>query len=139
MARPAHGVMRHIAETLYDEARCGVSHDGMIRNRMLLRASSKPPVFVSMHKTSGKIAAIILNVPKVLEVVSDHLDSYVATLRDPRNVKPRQNFEKVWAIRHPTDAIIRLPPEAFSGRQFSATVCMVRPAFPSQPRRLPRA
>jgi hypothetical protein len=102
----------NLADALYEEARCGVSHEGLIRRRILLSYRTTEAIGVSVKKSTGNIDAICINPRRVLDDITAHLDRYVSALRDPKNVDLRQKFETACRIKTPHGPPVHLPPEA---------------------------
>lgn len=101
-----------MADALYEEARCGISHEGLIRRRILLAYWTTETIGVSVKKSTGDIDAIFINPRRVLDAVDEHLHRYVAALRDPANVDLRKRFETACKLKTPPGPPLNIPPEA---------------------------
>src|SRR5207237_180035 len=104
--------IKDLAEKLYEDARCGLSHDAMTRHRIMLSHRAKAPIGVSMNKVTGAVAAVVINPGLWVDEVDAHLKEYVARLRDVKNVDLRTKFETLFKLKNPPGHIIELPPEA---------------------------
>ena len=105
---PSPDAIEKLADLLYEEARCGLFHEGMIRHRILL-AKASAPISVSAHKTTGEIGAIVIDPGKFLGAVEVHFTDYIAKLRDTKNPDLRSKFNAAWELKNPTGAL-PLPP-----------------------------
>ena len=104
------GFLEELAEMLYEDARCGLSHDAMTRRRIMLSHHAKAPIGASVNMATQKIAATIVNPRKWLDEVEAHLKEYVTRLRDPKNVDLRRKFETLFKLKNPPGAVINFPP-----------------------------
>jgi hypothetical protein len=89
------GDERRIFDVLYEQARCGVAHDGMPRKKVLIR-SLPTPIAVSAQIETGEIGAIFVDSRQFLEHIERHFPGYVTALRDPANIELRENFTRTW-------------------------------------------
>lgn len=105
---PSPDTIEKLPGLLYEEARCGLFHDGMIRHRIVL-ASSSAPISVSAHRTTGEVGAIVIDPRKFLEAVEAHFTAYTAKLRDRNNTELRANFNAAWELKNPP-ASLSFPP-----------------------------
>jgi hypothetical protein len=101
-----------LATKLYEDARCGLSHDAMTRHRIMLTYHATAPIGASVHKPTGTIAAIVLNPKDWIAEIEAHLREYLAKLRDPMNADLRVRFETQFTFKNPPGRRIELPPEA---------------------------
>lgn len=97
---PSPDAIEKLPSLLYEEARCGLFHDGMIRHSIVL-ASSSAPISVSAHKITGEVGAIVIDPRKFLEAVEAHFTAYTAKLRDRNNAELRANFNSAWELKNP--------------------------------------
>lgn len=97
---PSLDLIEKLPVLLYEEARCGLFHDGMIGRRIVL-ASSSAPISVSAHKITGDVGAIVIDPRKFLEAVEAHFTAYTAKLRDRNNPELRANFNAAWELKNP--------------------------------------
>jgi len=97
-----------LVNVLYEDARCGLFHDGMIRHRIVL-APSSAPISVASHKTTRDISAIVIDPSKFLNAIEAHFKDYLSKLRDPNNKELRANFKAAWELKNPL-VPLRLPP-----------------------------
>src|SRR5262249_34900845 len=106
-----------VANALYDEARCGITHEAMTRRRIMLSNRYNEAIGVSVEKKTGQIDAVIMSPRLIVEDISAHLDRYVTTLRDPANVKARELFERACKLKTPEGPPLNVPPEALAGME----------------------
>ena len=90
---------KKITDAIYDQARCGFSHDGMFRNRVFFSDTPSKPILVSWPKkngafdSSGKVESILINPARFLESIRVHFNGYVKKLRDGSDLLLKQAFE----------------------------------------------
>lgn len=80
------------AKTFYEEARCGLFHDGMTRGSIRISNHFASPI----EANDGKL---FLNPNKLLDVVIGDHALYVRDLLDPANDDLRTKFKKIWESR----------------------------------------
>jgi hypothetical protein len=87
-----------VFDTLYAQARCGAFHDGITRQRIVLRRPGAP-ISVSVQKVTGVFSGIAIDPVAFFEDVQAHFDRYVSELRDPAKAELRTNFAKTWELK----------------------------------------
>ncbi len=85
-----------VANTLYEQLRCGLFHAAILRNSITLMGLSRG-ITVTLAPP-GEPRCIMLNPRSFLAAIECHFNSYVARLRDPAD-PARVNFEKLWDTR----------------------------------------
>lgn len=95
-----------VAHMLWSQVRNGLFHTGMIYSQAALyRGTDKeqhPPVKVYREELMPGLKGpdyLVLNAPKLLEIVQAYFSNYIAKLRDPSEVELRNNFQKGWEIQ----------------------------------------
>jgi hypothetical protein len=84
-----------LLELLYHGTRCGMYHAGVTDTRIFLMGTENPPIF--FHK--GKL---FINPHKLVVAIKNHFDEYISQLKDVKNSRLRQNFEKRFDKNIPT-------------------------------------
>lgn len=84
---PDQDLPEALLDMLYESARCGMYHRGLTDTRIYL-AGGRPPI--TFH-SDGKAT---INPHELVLVVKRHFNSYIQQLKDTKNLKLRQNFEK---------------------------------------------
>jgi hypothetical protein len=88
-----------IADMLYEDARCGLFHEGMLRERIYI-ANAAGELVVTLPRADGKfdkngpIQSVVIDPRKFYIVVERHVMEYIKSLRDPSNAELRENFKK---------------------------------------------
>ena len=86
------GVEENPALTLFiEEVRHGLFHDGMTRKNVEINSSTTQPFFISEDKKR-----ILINPRLFLFIIEDDFENYISLLKDSKNKKERENFEKCW-------------------------------------------
>jgi len=88
----ADGLAADIADEMYSHLRCGLFHEGGTKHKLLIREDNATLGFM-LEKTTGDVGSIVVDPRRFLTDVQSHLRAYVAQLRDPSQVDPRQRFE----------------------------------------------
>ncbi len=78
-------------EELYDEARCGLFHDGMTRKRMILDNDLNQ----SIEFTDDSIK---INPRRLFEEIKSDFDNYLDKLRREENNEYRRNFDNLYTL-----------------------------------------
>jgi len=87
-------------DAFYKDGRCGFYHLGMARGRFSLSDDAQP-IRVGVDPANPTTATqVILDRRKFVDRVRDHFQNYVARLRNPKEVKLRENFKKALKIVH---------------------------------------
>jgi hypothetical protein len=96
---------KQIADAIYDEARCGFSHDGLFRNKIFFNDIRPEPLLITWPKkngvfdTSGKVESIVINPSKFYESIQIHFESYVKKLRNGTDQLLTQAFEEAVKLK----------------------------------------
>ncbi len=87
-------------DAFYEDGRCGFYHLGTTRERFFLSDDAQP-IRVGVDPADPTIAThIILDRRKFVDRVCAHFQGYVAQLRNPKEVKLRENFKRALKIVH---------------------------------------
>jgi len=78
---------------LYEQLRCGMFHDGLTREKVVISPASTHP-FVVEKNEDGSLKRVTVTPVNLMHHIEMHLRGYVAQLRDPANVQLRHNFIK---------------------------------------------
>lgn len=114
------------AKAIYKHIRCGLSHTGMLSNRVhYSRAGSKAFILTFPYKADrtldfkAAVKSIVVNPSRMFVAVGEHFDSYVKILREGSNDEAVKAFRKaahsLWGIGE-TDNIIGMTEVEFLGR-----------------------
>lgn len=100
-----------IAEAMYQQLRCGFSHDGMFRNRVFFSRSGQKPILVTWPKKngvfdlSGEVKSIMINPTLFFDSIKFHFDGYVKKLRNNPEAAVKLAFENAvklkWGLDEP--------------------------------------
>jgi hypothetical protein len=117
----SESLLSRIADMLYDEARCGLFHEGMLREHIFF-GNAPGELLITVPRVDGKldetgpIKSVLIEPRKLYIVVEQHVTQYVKSLRDPSNAGLRENFKRAvdlrWRINEP-DGIIGISEEEF--------------------------
>jgi hypothetical protein len=117
----SESVLGRIADLLYEEARCGLFHEGMMREHIFF-GNAPGELMVTVPRVDGKIdengriQSVVIDPRKFFVVVERHVTEYLKSLRDPSNAELRENFKRTivlrWRINEP-DGIIGMTKEEF--------------------------
>jgi len=80
-------------EELYSDARCGLFHSGMIKEKTILRNDYTEAIDFSDTQR------IKINPRKLLEEIKNDFEKYLIELRDPNNEELRNNFDKLYTLK----------------------------------------
>ncbi len=84
-------VHKTVAEAIYEDARCGLFHDGMSRKRIAISGELRSPIMIDINgKTIG------INPHLFLDKINQDFNKYIKSLKN--NKKLRDNFRKVSLI-----------------------------------------
>ena len=98
-----------MANKLYEWARCGFFHTGMVRPGVgIVRLRGRVALRSALDST-GRILSVLIYPPRFLKDIELHFERYIGDLRNPRNKVLRQNFEKAWKLTGYGQAL-HLPP-----------------------------
>lgn len=97
-------LLSNIAEVMYEQARCGLFHDGLTRYGIEIsrgHADNPPaPIMVDYVEHNAEPFRILIDVPKLLDVTRAYFNGYFSELRNPENEKLRKTFVRGWKILH---------------------------------------
>jgi hypothetical protein len=78
---------------LYEQLRCGIFHDGLTREKVVISPASSY-AFVVEKNDDDSLKYVTVTPFNLMHHLEVHLKQYVLQLRDPANVELRQNFQK---------------------------------------------
>lgn len=120
----SESLLGRIADMLYDEVRCGLFHEGMMREHIFFGNAGGEPM-VTLPRIDGKIVedgriqSVLIDPRKFFVVVERHATQYLKSLRNPDSIELRENFKRAvdlrWRIDEP-DGIIGMSEEDFLKR-----------------------
>lgn len=102
-------VIQKMVDAFYDEIRCGLFHEAMIRGRVIIRRDTAPLGWM-IEQSTGKVGAIVIDPIRFLGTVEAHFKNYIQRLRDPDESELRSNFEKFWSLRMGRTGAVPPPP-----------------------------
>src|SRR5262245_4024869 len=88
-----------ICDALYEQLRCGMAHDGMLRHKVFIMNNARAPITVAAPQATGidgGISAIVVNPALILNGIEHHFERYVTHLRNPESRQLRDNFTRTW-------------------------------------------
>jgi hypothetical protein len=101
-----------IADEIYIHLRCGLFHEGGAKHKLLVRQDTAPLGFM-LDMTTGNVGSIVIDPGRFVAEVQNHLNTYVARLRDPSETDLRQKFEAFFDHKmSPSQPTILPPPSA---------------------------
>jgi hypothetical protein len=121
----SESLLGRIADLLYDEARCGLFHEGMLREHIFFGNVTAGELLITLPRVDGKInqngpiKSIVIDPHKFFIVVERHITEYLKSLRNPDNAELREHFKRAvdlrWRIDEP-DGVIGISEEEFLKR-----------------------
>jgi len=78
---------------LYEQLRCGMFHDGITREKVLISPAS-PHAFAIEKNDNGSLKRVTVTPVNLMYHLEEHLKEYTRRLRDPTNTELRHNFAK---------------------------------------------
>ncbi|AJD58878.1 hypothetical protein [Synechococcus elongatus] len=84
---------------LYKDGRCGLSHFGMTRTKVLLQDGS-PTFRLMINSQDNSIQFILVDRYSLVDSIDQHFSNYVMTIRDKSESHLRNNFYKAWQLLH---------------------------------------
>ncbi len=87
-----------IAAVIYEELRCGLAHELLMRGRIALGGSGTA-ITVEFYMPGGYVGPILIDPPRFLFRIEDHFQRYLARLRSPDERRLREQFEAYWKSR----------------------------------------
>jgi hypothetical protein len=107
-------LLGRVADLLYVSARCGLFHEGMVREGIYIGAGAGE-LSVTVPRVNGKpdvngpVESVMIDVAKFYVAVERHFSLYVRSLRNASNIELRDNFKRAvelrWTIQEPGRAI----------------------------------
>lgn len=107
-------LLGRVADLLYVSARCGLFHEGMVREGIYVGAG-EGELLVTVPRVNGKldvngpVESVMIDVAKFYVAVERHFSVYVQSLRNAINIELRDNFKRAvelrWTILEPGRAI----------------------------------
>jgi hypothetical protein len=120
----SESLLGRIADMLYDEVRCGLFHEGMMREHIFF-GNAAGELMVTLPRVDGKIVedgriqSVLIDPRKFFVVVERHATQYLKSLRNPDSTELRENFKRAvdlrWRIDEP-GGIIGMSEEEFLKR-----------------------
>jgi hypothetical protein len=98
-----------VADEVYDQLRCGLFHEALVKHRLILRDDTAPLGFM-IGKAKGDVCSIVADPPKFVSAIKEHFRVYMAALRNPAETTLRANFEREFDRRRQGDGPVVLPP-----------------------------
>ena len=83
----AESLLIRVAEVLYSDARCGLFHDGMARNRIYVGTIAPEPLVITLPRVDGEVnldgelQSLLINSKAFCDSIEQHLSTLVARLR----------------------------------------------------------
>lgn len=94
-----------LIDGLYEQARCGVAHDGMFRNRVFFSEARSEAITFTWPKKDGEfdkdghLESVIVNVPRFVEGIIKNFEQYVDELRSESDPEKKSNFLAIVALK----------------------------------------
>jgi hypothetical protein len=92
-------LLRRVADIVYEDARCGFFHDGLLRSRIYLAELNKHDMLIALPRRpdgkvdiNGKIESILIDPKYFLAAIERHFIDYLLCLRNPEEKTKRENF-----------------------------------------------
>jgi hypothetical protein len=110
----AEQLAEDIADEIYNHLRCGLFHEGGAKHKLIVRQDTAPLGFM-LDMTTGNVGSIVIDPGRFVVEVQNHLNTYVAQLRDASQTNLRQKFEAFFDNKmSPSQPTILPPPAAVS-------------------------
>ncbi len=106
-------VSEWLAEAMYSDARCGLFHEWMARQRIAV--TDKPELMRAFGRI-GDITGVVINAGKFLAMIETHFAQYIGRLKDPSNTALRAAFNAGWESRTKTPTQ-RIPSKSAPARR----------------------
>ena len=93
LAEYSEEAIKQTTKGLYKQARCGFSHDGMFRNRVLFSDLNENAMLVTWPKKNGKfvfangVESIVINPSRFYEAIEIHFEKYLKSLKSMKEDK----------------------------------------------------
>ena len=78
---------------LWSSVRCGLFHNGMTDDGIFINADKENNQEITLFKVKGE-NKVLINPHKFLDKINEHFKDYITKLKNPENIKLRENFEK---------------------------------------------
>lgn len=95
-------LLTQIAIILYEDARCGFFHDGMLRHRIFLAKLNQTDMLITLPRKSdgtvdvnAQIKSILINPKYFMAAIERHFIDYLLSLRNPNERVKRENLLKI--------------------------------------------
>ena len=89
-------LVERLQRAFYKDVRCGLYHQAMTRNGVLLSGALNGPIRFQQTK---KGVLILINPELLVKHIQKHLTSYIRLISKPENADERQRFEAVFDSR----------------------------------------
>lgn len=93
-------MFQKIAESIYDQVRCGFMHEGMFRSRVFFSRMRPDAILVTWPKTNGvfdqtkTVESLVINPQRFYECICIHFDEYITSLRNNSSPELSNAFTK---------------------------------------------
>jgi hypothetical protein len=95
-------LLRRVADIMYEDARCGFFHDGMLRDRIFLTELNQIDMLITLPRKpdgkadiNGQIKSILIDPKYFMAAIERHFIDYLLCLRNPKENIKRENFLKI--------------------------------------------
>jgi hypothetical protein len=89
-------LLERVLAAFYKDVRCGLYHQAMTRNGVLLSGAFNSPI---RFRTAKAGTLILINPKRLVEALKNHLRAYVRQISNAANVDDRARFEDVFDSR----------------------------------------
>lgn len=92
--------LRNMAKTIYSEGRCGFSHEGLSKGKIIYSSARKEALTITIPKVGGKleyhgeIKSIVINPARFFWCVKRHFNKYISDIRKEDNIDLRDRFKR---------------------------------------------
>ena len=95
-------LLKRVADIMYEDARCGFFHDGMLRDRIFLTELNQLDMLITLPRKpdgkvdiNGQIKSILIDPKYFMATIERHFIDYLLCLRNPKDKIKRENFSKI--------------------------------------------
>ena len=95
-------LLKRVAEIMYEDARCGFFHDGMLRSRIFLTELNQIDMLITLPRkpdgkvdVDGQIKSVLIDPKYFMAAIERHFIDYLLCLRNPKERVKRENFLKI--------------------------------------------
>ena len=87
-----------VANAIYESLRCGFSHDGMFRNRIVFDNARKEAITITWpmkngeFDPNGKLESAVINPARFVDCIELHFKQYIKELRSKNSTEPKDKF-----------------------------------------------